>query len=204
MLFTRDLGSLRVDGVRAADLHSLIERLVAAHPGAAVVASDLSLGGWRPLHAASEIAEQLRLSRPVLPGAPFVTRDGAWRTGEVVNRLIDAETAGDGSVVALLDMASRVRARADAGGVPLTVCVIAPRFGLRWEPGDAMFVRLLIDALRGWAHHVGLAGCDASVPALPADWRVCWRGDDPPVGASPATPATLVGLVPGVLDPAVG
>ncbi|WP_437587677.1 hypothetical protein [Sorangium sp. So ce1000] len=195
---TRDPGPLRLEGIRGADLRSLASDLTGAQ-GRLVVA-DMSLGSWRSHQIASELCAQLGLPEPDVGPPPA---GGAGGPSSRIGRLIDSDTRGDRATADALRLATEVR-DAVAAHAPTVFCVVVGPHDVPWEPGDALFVRFLAQALSATAHRLVLVTCAAQDPMLPSGFSASWSG------AARIAPAAAVGdeqaswtLIPGVLTPDV-
>jgi tetratricopeptide (TPR) repeat protein len=200
---TRDPDPIVLDGIRAPTLAALRAVLVSPAAGPGPLVSDLSLGAWRSHQVAAEFAAQLGITLPGAPPPPLQPTPPAAAArshGDLVGARIDAETRGDRIVLVALELATRLIA-AVAAGAPPTLLVLAPRFGLPWEPENIAFLRFLAQGLRGRSTHLVLAATDADDPPLPPGWTVRWR--DAPGPAAGAAEKSLLGLVPGVVAPEI-
>lgn len=211
----RDPGPCAFVGVRARSREALCWVVDEAGDRPCVI-SDLSLGAWRSHHVAQEFAAQLGIVIPrLLPSAPLLSErsSGPPDQAEMIGRLVDAESQGDFSTLAALDLAGRIAATAGQGAC-VTFVVIAPRFGMNWEPENLLFIRFLSNFLADEATNgkgllrpsgtrskhsvVKIVSTDQADPVLPEDWRVTWV--EAAGGGEAAPGGTLCDLVPGVIS----
>lgn len=121
--------------------------------------TDLTMGAWSAGHAASEIAAQLGI---VLAASD----EGAG--ANTINRNVDREARGDGTLMAAFDAAQRIAAAMPAGG---SIMVIRPRFGLPLRRDNRALLRYL--KLLGVAVHcVPRAASFGVAPDLPELVRI--------------------------------
>ena len=202
----RGSGPVRLDGVIAADRIAL-DAWLEALPGR-VLASDLSLGGWRPFQLLAELAGQLGIGPPVDAHAALTVPATADLDGDIVGSWVDAEARGDPAVAAaerwVRDLVPALRAAA------ATLLVVVPPDAALWRDGDLWALRFLAAAAEPTGCRLVLLFGGAGSPALPdgieADWRRAPRPDLPPRAAAlldPAPPAAAawLGQVPGVIPP---
>ena len=176
--------------------------------GGRVLVADLSLGSWRAFDAAGQILAQLGVGSPDLV-SPVPVADDISSYADFIGWAIDKETSAMGYLHVALDLARRALAASDAGG-ETTVVVLAPRFGMGWEPGDAAFVRFLAEgALRSSSRCRIIIGC-ARGSTAPEDLMLQWdsrenrpesidgrsTGASPPMSSPHGDP---VAIVPGVV-----
>jgi hypothetical protein len=200
---TRDPGPVVLDGIRAPTLAALRSALAALGAEVMPIVADLSLGAWRSHQAACEFCIQLGLGSPLrAQPVPKATTTGAAPPshGDLVGIRIDAESRGDRTLLDALDLATRVVAAA-GDGPARTFLVFTPRYGLAWEAENSAFLRFLAQGLRGSAHRLLLVAAGPEDPILPAGLSADWgtAGDTAPAAAS----KSLLGLVPGIVEPDV-
>lgn len=139
---------------------------------------DLAMGAWSPGHAAGEIAAQLGISLPEY---------GDPAEENIINRGVDREARGDGTLIAALDAARRIAAAMPMGA---TIALARPRFGLPMRTENRALLRYL--ARLGVAIACVAPGRDAA-DDLPQTARV-YPGLIPPrilaaMGVAPEHPA---------------
>jgi tetratricopeptide (TPR) repeat protein len=142
-----------------------------------VFVSDLSFGGWRSDHVATEICAQMGLEPP-----PPERTDSAPEIGEtadVIGRFVDGETAGNTVAVRAATLAQAI---GDALAPGTVIAIVAPRFGFPCGEPNARLVERLAAVLPTRGARLML---------------VVAHG----VGRAPAT--GLRSLVPGILAPDV-
>jgi hypothetical protein len=94
--------------------------------------TDLAMGAWSVGHAAHEIATQLGVD---LAGPD----DGA--DANIINRNVDREARGDGTLIASFDAARRIAAAMPKDG---SIIVVRPRFGLPLRTDNRALLRYLV------------------------------------------------------------
>lgn len=198
---SRDPGPLILEGIYAATLASLLRTL--GHTATDIAVADLSLGAWRAHHVASEFCTQLGLTP--LESAKRLIHNimSASDTPDLYDDIgvrIDAETSGDRSTLIALDLATQVAATASERSTR-TLLVFAPRYRLPWENENLLFIRFLIQGLRGSSTRLILACADSDDPIVPKDWVINWLNRPEPV--QPAGSKGFLELVPGVVEPEV-
>ena len=139
-----------------------------------------------------------------------VTGDGA----DIVGKIIDAESSGNHATLTALDLATQV-VTAARQTTPQTFLVMAPRYGLSWEPENLLFIRFLAQGLRTTSSRLMIVHTDPDEPAIPSGWSVDWLNAPPPECGSWIERRTtndeprithhasrgLLSLVPGVIAP---
>ena len=196
--FSRDPRILPLVGIQAADLRSLVDGLTDGSTQNLIVAADLSLGAWRSHQIASEFRAQLQLAGGIEASS---ATHGAAHGHSRVGRLIDMETSGSRCTLEALAIARGIAA-AVAGQSPTCFCVLAPRHNLSWEPGDALLVRFLAQALKSTHHRLVLVSSESRDPALPSDWRVTWsRASRLGTGEPSDHRQSIATLIPGIITP---
>jgi hypothetical protein len=144
------------------------------------VVSDLSIGAWQSQRVATDFCAQLGLEGPKFSfdeGFRPELQDGLSYAG-LISRGIDAEALGETATLAAVEAATRI-ATAMQSAPARVFLVIAPRFGIDWEPEDLAFLRALSPRLRHTASELILVKADSAEPA---------SGHD------------LLSLVPGIVD----
>lgn len=201
--FSRDHGTLELTGIRAADIAALRTALADAGLEGAWSVADLSQGAWRGNQVATEILEQLALDpprreRPAMPQGNR-TESVGLSYADVVGEFIDAEARGDRATLETLALAETIRSAVCQGPSRLFL-VMTPRYGLSWENENELFIRFLIQALRGTSSRVVLVATGSGLPATPAGWSIEWQG----VPLQLPEGKTMVGILPGVLSAELG
>jgi tetratricopeptide (TPR) repeat protein len=151
-----------------------------AGPPSAWVVADVSLGGWRGYQVATELSAELALAPP--PKRSLELAQSVTSCAGLIGNGIDADSRGDGSTLTAIDAAERVVAALPLAGAT-TVVVLAPGRGREWEPEDLLFVRVL-------AHRL-ITG------------RLVVVYSEPPPSRAVAGGGSLLGLVPGIVEPEV-
>ena len=211
----RRAGPVRLEGVLLPD-RIMLEAWIAASGSPApsgqprrLIVADLSLGGWRPLQLAAELAAQLGVTLPPTETPMPLPESGAL-DADAVGHWVDAEARGD-SALALADRAVRSLAPALAAA-QATIAVLVPAEPTRWRAADLWTLRLLAAAAETAGFPLILGHGKATPPALPPGLAADWRSaPDPRADLSAAAAALLdpappadaawIGAVPGVLAP---
>ena len=191
-------------GVEAESLEDLVAALETTGGAASgsFLAADVSLRAWRGHQVATELCGQLGLEPPHQAWPSTAAPHGKLSYADLVGRGIDAEARGDEAALTALDAADRVVA-AIGSGSSCTVVVVAPRYGLAWEPEDLLFIRLLARRLEPTTGQLALVYADSpeSSEEFSVDLSVEWvnrrvlRSPSPSV----AVPG-LIALIPGIVD----
>ena len=167
---------------------SALARLLAGR-AAPVRVADLSLGGWRPNSVASQMAAQYGVPLPAPPESYRHTGGHSLAYADVVSAGIDAEATGNRSVRMALRLVSFMREL--TAGTPVTLLVIAPRFGIAWEEEDTLFLEFMAREVPSVA--LEIVASDVS-PTIPDGWTV--RFPEAPPAAEVSEPWNLLGLIP--------
>ena len=198
---TRRPGMPEIDGIRAATLDGLLAALAARGITGPVV-TDLSLGEWRSHELARSCFEQLELDWP-LPAAPEQAGPPpSWddpNAASTIGDWIDAEGRGDAAARAALMLAEELLCRLPER--TLSLVVLAPRFGIAWQPDSAVFLRCLAYGRRPGDRLI-LVADESADPSGCAGITVNWS--DAPSDAARPRPPGLAALVPTTLDPETG
>lgn len=185
-------GVLPVEAAPAARLAELAE-LAGISEGTRLLATDLSLGAWRSNHAATELAEQLRLPEPG-PPAPFsLGRSASY--AQFIGWSIDREAEGRHTWQIAFHQAQAI-AEALAGS-PAAILVLAPRFGAELDPADAALIRAIVEAaaLEPDLRCI-VVGAERPIEGLELEWLA--EPSRPPAASKGAHVAPLA-LVPGIV-----
>ena len=202
----RGPGPIRLAGVLAADRIGL-EAWLEAQPGR-LLASDLSIGGWRPFQLLTELAGQLGVSLPADVSAGLAVPTGNDLDAETVGSWVDAEARGD-PTIAIAERWVRVLVPA-LRAAAATLLVVVPADGASWRAGDLWALRFLATVAEPTGCRLVLLFGGQGPPALPAGIEVAWETLPvpglPPGAASlldpsPLEAATWLGRIPGVISP---
>ena len=165
----RRAGPVRLEGVLLPD-RIMLEAWIAASGSPApsgqprrLIVADLSLGGWRPLQLAAELAAQLGVALPPTETPMPLPESGAL-DADAVGHWVDAEARGD-SALALADRAVRSLAPALAAA-QATIAVLVPAEPARWRAADLWTLRLLAAAAETAGFPLILGHGKATPPAL--------------------------------------
>jgi tetratricopeptide (TPR) repeat protein len=189
---TRTPDSPPIQGIRARTLDGLLTALTRCRVVDPVVA-DLSLGEWRSHELARSCFGQLEIPWPLAPVTPADPAAAA----SVIGDWIDSEGRGDTALRVSLILAEELLGALD--GRSLSLVVLVPRFGIRWQRESAAFLRYLVYGA-GPNDRLILAG-DEHNDAQPCT-GVAVQWSDAPAGTPyPHTPG-LLALAPGAVDPA--
>lgn len=211
----RRAGPVRLEGVLLPDriaLEAWIAASEAPEPSGEtrrLIVADLSLGCWRPLQLAAELAAQLGVALPQ-PETPMPLPESGALDADAVGHWVDAEARGD-SALALADRAVRGLAPALAEA-QATVAVLVPSSPKLWRAADLWTLRLLAAAAETAGFPLVLGHGGATAPALPPGLIAGWRSPPDPRTGLPAAAAGLldpappaeaawIGAVPGVMAP---
>lgn len=211
----RRAGPVRLEGVLLPDRIALEAWIAASEaPGPAgqprrLIVADLSLGGWRPLQLAAELAAQLGVALPP-PESPMPLPKSGALDADAVGHWVDAEARGD-SALALADRAVRSLAPTLAEA-QATVAVLVPGKPALWRAADLWTLRLLAAVAEPAGIPLVLGHLAATVPMLPAGLAAGWRAAPDPradlsaaaaglLDPAPPAEAAWIGAVPGVLAP---
>jgi tetratricopeptide (TPR) repeat protein len=181
-----------VNGIRAGTLDGLLAALARRGVLAPVVA-DLSLGEWRSHDLARSCFAQLEIPWPLPP----VTPPDPAAAASVIGDWIDSEGRGDSALRIALDLAETLLGA--LGDRPLSLVVLVPRFGRRWQTESAAFLRYLAYGARPEDRLILV--CDEPSDVEPRAGIVAQWSDAPAGPPRPCAPG-LLALVPGVVDPA--
>ena len=188
---TSDLPS--VAGIRI----DTLDGLLAALAGCGVhdpVAADLSLGEWRSHEIARSCFAQLEIAWPL----PAVAAPDPAAAVPAIGDWIDSESRGDTAMRVALDLAEQLLgALAER---PLSLIVLVPRFGSRWQAESIAFLRYLAHGARPGDRLI-LVGDEQAETQPGTGFAVQWS--DAPAATARPQPAGLIALVPGVVDPAM-
>jgi tetratricopeptide (TPR) repeat protein len=203
----------RLDGLQADSLESILQGVSDLGAPPEILCADLSLGAWQSHQVATELASQLGLALPetqtpvherppraferwVAEGFPEdLLAEVLSTSADSIGRWIDAEAQGDRGRRRCLELARRILGSLEDAG-PLTLTILAPRFGLSWEREDLLFVESL---LRGLHSRSRLLVVGDERRAVPERWHVTWRLARSTPRREPAS-RSLQDLVPGLLD----
>jgi tetratricopeptide (TPR) repeat protein len=164
-----------------------------------LVIADLSMGAWKGNHVAIEWCNQLGLSLSSSVGAKLafqVGSRGQLSYAECIGELVDAETRGDAAVLFALRTAERIVEL--ARHTPRTYAVVAPRFGLPWEPENELLIRFLAQGIPGQLRVI--APSDGPV-TTPTHFCIEWGEIPASADSKPRIPRTPWALFPGMLPP---
>ena len=159
-------------------------------------ASDLSLGAWKGHWVAREYCKQLGIPMPEVQ-APAQNLQSLESYGQAIGRAIDSETCGNRTVLFALDLANRILDKVTAS--PHILLLIAPQFGMEWQPENLIFVQFLTQGLRGTPSKLILVSAGTLPLGLPADWRITWL-TTPKAPATRHDSAITPLLIPGILS----
>lgn len=200
----------RLDGIRAGTLDGLLAALSLEGIDNPVIA-DLSLGAWRSHELARSCFAQLKVAWPLPAPTPPELRkftstwiaspgaDGGAQgdaAASVIGDWIDSEGRGDSAALSALTLAEELLTALDEQ--PLSLAVLAPRFGLPWQTESALFLRYLAYGRRPIDRLILVGEEHAGEDERPG-FEVRWK--DAPARPPRPRPAGLVALVPGCLDP---
>ncbi len=108
-----------------------------------LLVSDLALGGWKPHAVARELLEQLVASmRTEVGSATSSDTLSEHSVGDIVGRLIDAETTGNIVTITAYNHASTIARLADTSG-PFRFVVIGPTNAYTWDRYTVQFLIFL-------------------------------------------------------------
>jgi tetratricopeptide (TPR) repeat protein len=170
--------------------------------GNSPVVSDLSMGAWKGNHVAAEWCGQLGLPAPSSFGSMLTFRLGAQGQlsyAECIGELVDAETRGDASALSALRTAERIVEL--ARNSPRTFVVVAPRFGLSWEPENELLIRLLAQAMPG---RLRVIAPNRDAVTKPTRFSIEWEKDGASADSKPGVPSSPWALFPGLLPAETG
>jgi len=196
--------------IRAGTLDGLLAALSLEGIANPVVA-DLSLGAWRSHELARSCFAQLEVAWPLPSPTPPewrgftstwmapISADGSVQrdaAAAVIGDWIDSEGRGDSAALSALMLAEGLLAALD--DEPLSLVVLAPRFGLPWQTESALFLRYLAYGKRP-ADRLILLGDEHLGKDECAGFELRWS--DAPARPPRPRPTGLVPLVPSCLDP---
>lgn len=200
---TRSPG-LRPVGVLPADRLAELLASARARAGAPgrILLADLGLGGWRGHHAARELFDAAGLAFPE-PARPPRAASGFSYAG-LISRGIDAEARGNGVALRALELAVALVECLHAHA-PVSVLVIAPRFGIALGADNRWFLQFLEQGLGEGPHRFALVCGGPPPPDLPPAWRLeaAPSTESAAREAMPDGRSRLLALVPGMLTPSL-
>jgi tetratricopeptide (TPR) repeat protein len=165
--------------------------------GDSCVVADLSMGAWKGNHVAAEWCDQLGLSPPSSFGCQLSFQLGAQGRlsyANCIGELVDAETRGDASALFALRTAERLVELARNG--PRTFAVVAPRFGLPWEPENELLIRFLAQGMPG---RLRVLAPNGDAVTKPTRFCIEWEEDRASADSKRRIPANPWALFPGLL-----